>query len=49
MLTNSSGKMERSRLRRCTGMKPADLNLVLEELARKGRIRIFEEMIALIQ
>jgi len=30
-------------------MKLADLNLILEELAREGRIRISGEMIALIQ
>jgi len=49
MLTNSSGKMERSRLRRCTRMKLADLNLILGDLAREGRIRISGEMIALTQ
>ena len=39
MLTNSGGKTERSRLRKCTGLKLADLNLVLGELARDGRIK----------
>jgi len=33
ILANSGGRMERSRLRRCTGMKLADLNLVLRDLA----------------
>jgi len=32
--------MERSRLRACTGMRYALLNPILEELARKGRIRL---------
>jgi hypothetical protein len=40
--------MERSRLRRCTGMKLADLNLILGELERDKRIRISEEAISLI-
>jgi hypothetical protein len=30
--------MERSRLRRCTGMRYADLDPVLEEIVREGRI-----------
>jgi hypothetical protein len=30
--------MERSRLRRCAGMKLADLDPLLAELAREGRI-----------
>jgi len=48
ILSNGGGKMERSRLRRCTGMKLADLNLLLGELAREGRIRISDEAISLI-
>jgi hypothetical protein len=32
--------MERSRLRRCAGMRYADLDPILSELAREGRIRI---------
>jgi len=48
ILTNSGGKMERSRLRRCAGIKLADLNLILGELAREGKIRISGETIALI-
>jgi len=32
--------MERSRLRKCTGMRLADLNPILAELAKEGRIRI---------
>ena len=48
ILTNSGGKMDRSRLRRCAGMKLADLNLILGELGREGRIRITGDMISLI-
>jgi hypothetical protein len=39
--------MERSRLRRCAGMILTDLDLLLAELARDGKIRISGEMIAL--
>jgi len=49
ILANSNGKMERSRLRRCAGIKLADLNLILGELAREGRIRITGEVISLNQ
>jgi hypothetical protein len=48
ILANSGGKMERSRLRRCTGMKLADLDSILGELAREGKIRISRETISLI-
>jgi hypothetical protein len=48
ILTNSGGKMDRSRLRRCAGMKLADLNLILGELAREKKIRISGETISLI-
>jgi len=48
ILSNSDGKMERSRLRRCAGNKRADLNLILGELAQEGRVRISGETIALI-
>jgi len=47
ILTNSGGKMDRSRLRRSSGLKLADLNLVLDELAREGRIRISGDMVNL--
>jgi len=40
--------MERSRLRKCTGIKLADLNLILRELECKKRIRITGEVISLI-
>jgi hypothetical protein len=32
--------MERSRLRRCMGMRYALINPILEELAREGRIKM---------
>jgi len=41
--------MDRSRLRRCAGMRLADLEPILGELAREGRIRITGEMISLTQ
>jgi len=40
--------MDRSRLRRYTGMKLADLNPILEELAREGKIRIASEVVSLL-
>jgi len=49
VLTNSGGRMDRSRLRRCTGIKLADLNLILGELAQAGRIRITGEVISINQ
>ena len=48
ILSNRDGKMERSRLRRCAGKRLADLNLILGELAREGRIRITGEVMSLI-
>ena len=48
ILSNSGGKLERSRLRRCAGMRLADLNPILEELAREGRIRITGKVMLLI-
>jgi hypothetical protein len=48
ILSNSGSKMERSRLRRCAGMKMADLNIILGELVREGRIRITEEIVSII-
>jgi hypothetical protein len=48
ILTNSGSKMERRRLRRRAGMKLADLNLILGELAREGRIRITCDVASLI-
>ena len=48
ILSNSDGRMDRSRLRRCARIKLADLNLILGELAREGKIRITGEMVSLI-
>jgi len=48
MLSNSGGKMERSRLRRCAGMRYALLDPILVELASEGKIRISGEMVTLI-
>jgi len=48
ILTNSGGKMDRSRLRRCAGIKLADLNMILGELEREKRIRITGEVVSLI-
>jgi hypothetical protein len=48
VLANSGGKMDRSRLRRCAGMRLADLNIILGELVREDRIRITGEVILLI-
>jgi hypothetical protein len=48
LLANHGGKMERSRLRRCMGVRYAFLNPLLEELAREGRIRIVGDVISLL-
>ena len=48
IISSSGGKMERSRLRRCAGMRLADLEPILGELAREGRIRITGEVVSLI-
>jgi hypothetical protein len=40
ILANNGGKMEQSKLRRCTGMRLADLDPILVELARESRIKI---------
>jgi hypothetical protein len=48
ILANSDGKMDRSRLRRCAGIKLADLNMILGKLARDGRIRTIGEVVSLI-
>jgi hypothetical protein len=48
ILANSDGKMERSRLRRCTGIGYALLDPILLELAREGRIRISGKKITLL-
>jgi len=48
ILSSSGGKIDRSRLRRCAGIKLADLNLILGELAREGRIRITGEVVSIL-
>jgi predicted transcriptional regulator len=40
ILAHNDGKMERSKLRACTGMRYALLNSILEALVREGRIKI---------
>jgi hypothetical protein len=40
ILANNGGKMERSRLRACTGMRYALLNPILEELVREVKIKM---------
>jgi hypothetical protein len=40
ILVNNGGKMERSRLRRRMGMRYVLLNPILDELVKKGRIRL---------
>jgi hypothetical protein len=47
VLANRGKKLERSRLRRCVGMRLADLDPILEELEKEGKIRIAEDMITL--
>ena len=48
ILTNSGGKMERSRLRRCARMKYAQLDPILIELSRERKIKIIVETVLLI-
>lgn len=42
------GKLKKSDLRRCTRLKISELEPILEEQAREGRIRISGEAISLI-
>jgi hypothetical protein len=48
ILTNNDDRMERSRLRICTGMGYALLNPILEKLIKEGRIKISGEIVALL-
>ncbi len=48
ILSNHGGRMKRSRLGRCAGMKYADVDPILGELARDGKIRIAREMIIIL-
>jgi hypothetical protein len=47
ILSSSSGKMARSTLRRRVGMRLADLEPILDELAKEGRIRISGNIVSL--
>jgi hypothetical protein len=40
ILANHGSKMERNRLRVCTGMRYALMNLIREELAREDKIKL---------
>ena len=46
-LANGDGKMKRSDLRRRVSMRLADLEPILEELAKEGWIRISGDMVSL--
>ena len=48
ILADSGDKMDRSALRRRVGMRLADLEPILWELAREGRIKITGEVISII-
>jgi len=48
ILTEHGGQMERSRLRRYTGMRYALLDPILEELTRDGKVRMEGETPTLI-
>jgi hypothetical protein len=48
ILSNSGGKMDRSRLRRCSGMRYAQLDPILIELSMERKIRITGEVVSLI-
>jgi hypothetical protein len=48
ILSEHGGQMERSSLRRHTGMRYALLDPILAELARESRIRIAGEMMKLL-
>jgi hypothetical protein len=46
-LSNSGGRMKRSDLRRRVSMRLADLEPILEELAKEGRIRTSGDIVSL--
>jgi hypothetical protein len=48
ILTNSGGKIDRSRLRRCAGMRYAQLDPILIELSVQRKIKITGEVVSLI-
>ena len=47
ILTNSGGKIKRSDLRRRVSTRLADLEPILEELAKEGRISISGDIVSL--
>ena len=47
ILVTSGGKMKRSDLRRRVSMRLADLEAILEELAKEGRIKISGDTVSL--
>ncbi len=47
ILSNRGGKMKRSDLRRRVSMRLADLEPILGELAKEGRIRTAGDMVSL--
>jgi hypothetical protein len=47
ILSNGGGKMKRSDLRRRVSMRLADLEPILEELAKEGRIRTSGDIVSL--
>ena len=49
ILTEHGGKMERSRLRAEAAMRYSQLNPILDELVKEGRIRISGEIITIRQ
>ena len=48
ILARSGGKMGRNRLRKCTGMRYAEMDQLLANLAREGKIRIYGDIIKLL-
>ncbi|MDD1752070.1 MAG: hypothetical protein LUQ38_03140 [Methanotrichaceae archaeon] len=48
ILTENGGKMERSQLRSKVAMRYSQLNPILDELVKDGRIRISGEIITLV-
>lgn len=47
-LTNHGGKLKKSELRRRTRLKLSELEPILEELTREGKIRISKEIISIL-
>ena len=49
ILATRGRKMERSRLRRSAKISYADLDLILLDLAREGKIRMVDDIITLLK